>query len=1179
MSETLIYEQLLPFKFNNYNIDTNRSRNEQQNQTDDWKYSICTQQYRFKRRQKMRHEVRSTQQFWRNMTIPIILQCICMSFQSIRCQEPLTQWMKGRASHYGTSGNAMIIPKGSCGFVENLPSWDNFPYGQIASLSLFSNISAQHSMQGCGACIEIICAGEMCQSQSTISKIVNIYDLCSSQTYQVQCDSDELVLPYYIFQQFTTQQVDQIDIEYRQIECNPQINITMIVEDYLRGYASYISLKFRDIAGDGSITSAELRQTPQEEQMLNSDWLQMTRFGQTSFDFSGVPDPPLDLRITGAGGQVAILRAIIGSDTTVGEYDTKAQFQTGALLTKIPVIRDFPNVQAPSIGCICEDKIPQGVPNYSCEEEKQYGRCQAAYMTEQDWCAKTCGRCSCDTEPVESAPYIPTDPYENIPSALQAPVPAFGLQEDYTTIIQQQQQPQQQQEQAQQVNQQQDTQQSALQNPPLLAIEFPEGVQKKLLCPLSLEGLVSGAPDLKLFYEAVVASDLASKMQNPYLSMTLFAPNNYAFELLMDQIGLDWETFKSVYPGLLQRILLYHMIPGIWDVQRLAASGHNNLNPLQILTLLPRSSVDIIAETETTLVFDGPINSGKTIWSDLSICESIVHYVDAVVLPFTDYSLTQLFKFEQIQELPLDVNITLPPTTEPSMYVLAESLAEDQSDDSYTEFNADTMNEVIKPELPPVSSVVVQTYPQDSTTNMTTFVVGQQNPQLIETVYQYTTNPAQLMQQYYEGDTYNDLGFSDLTQVCPSTYQLIQRNPELSVLQQLIVAAQYDEILNDVQRKFTVFAPTDEAFQQLLAQENTTLSVLVQRPSELKILLGYHIISGLYSIDELRILSQTPNNYLNTFIQYNQQTVQLELQLNLLGEIVIIGEGSNATQDRQIRSCQSVVHIIDTVLLPFEQPAENTIDQQSAPVQNRPPMSQPILQYDLYNTAQDMQNQTKVSQQSQSIYQPEQGSAYTVSTQILSPVEDEAQSPQIVQREGQIIAPLGIIQPTEPAFQCQNIQAFFGSREDGEPDLRYFQILVQISQFQDSLFYTRDKISLFVPTNEGFDSSLQIVNATFSKLLLDPEAVNNLVKYHIVNGETELEELASSQGIQTISIPTGLEGQTLQLQPDDFTSDGELSSITSFITRAKVLQRVQTCQGIIYVIDSLLLPQGFDLNR
>eukprot|EP01025_Chloroclados_australasicus_P000164 TRINITY_DN10080_c1_g3_i2.p1 TRINITY_DN10080_c1_g3~~TRINITY_DN10080_c1_g3_i2.p1 ORF type:complete len:557 (-),score=75.52 TRINITY_DN10080_c1_g3_i2:92-1762(-) len=46
--------------------------------------------------------------------------------------------------------------------------------------------------------------------------------------------------------------------------------------------------------------------------------------------------------------------------------------------------------------CNCSDVLPNDL--FTCEQQRDWGKCEAIWMVQRDFCAKTCGRCTCETE-------------------------------------------------------------------------------------------------------------------------------------------------------------------------------------------------------------------------------------------------------------------------------------------------------------------------------------------------------------------------------------------------------------------------------------------------------------------------------------------------------------------------------------------------------------------------------------------------------------------------------------------------------------------------------------------------------------------------------------------------------------------------------------------------------------
>ena len=99
-------------------------------------------------------------------------------------------------------------------------------------------------------------------------------------------------------------------------------------------------------------------------------------------------------------------------------------------------------------------------------------------------------------------------------------------------------------------------------------------------------------------------------------------------------------------------------------------------------------------------------------------------------------------------------------------------------------------------------------------------------------------------------------------------------------------------------------------------------------------------------------------------------------------------------------------------------------------------------------------------------------------------------------------------------------------------------------------------LTVFAPTNDAF---AKIPPALLNFLLANPEALQSVLLYHVTPGIKDVRFQFSPRDIATV-------------QGQDVYADREDNEL--FINNSKVLGRViRTDNGVIYVIDSVLLPQ------
>ncbi|OJF91160.1 fasciclin domain-containing protein [Alkalibacterium sp. 20] len=130
---------------------------------------------------------------------------------------------------------------------------------------------------------------------------------------------------------------------------------------------------------------------------------------------------------------------------------------------------------------------------------------------------------------------------------------------------------------------------------------------------------------------------------------------------------------------------------------------------------------------------------------------------------------------------------------------------------------------------------------------------------------------------------------------------IAQGNPDFSIL---VSALQEAELVETLQGEgpFTVFAPTDAAFENLLGELDITAEELLAQP-DLGDILTYHVVSGKVLAADLTdgMTAETVNGE--------------ELTFDLSGD-PMVNESAISTTD--IEATNGVVHAIDTVLIPSD---------------------------------------------------------------------------------------------------------------------------------------------------------------------------------------------------------------------------------------------------------------------
>merc|ERR1719171_2372669 len=130
----------------------------------------------------------------------------------------------------------------------------------------------------------------------------------------------------------------------------------------------------------------------------------------------------------------------------------------------------------------------------------------------------------------------------------------------------------------------------------------------------------------------------------------------------------------------------------------------------------------------------------------------------------------------------------------------------------------------------------------------------------------------------------------------------------------------------------------------------------------------------------------------------------------------------------------------------------------------------------------------------------------------------------------------------------------------GTPDLSTLVAAIKAAGLENAFDDTSAKVTVFAPTDDAFNAALSALGLTAEDLLASP-LLGDILKYHIV-GEPYTAEML----VDGISLPT-LEGSSLMGY------DG--TTIVAANGNATIVDSdVYTCQGIVQVIDAVMLPQS-----
>jgi len=431
-----------------------------------------------------------------------------------------------------------------------------------------------------------------------------------------------------------------------------------------------------------------------------------------------------------------------------------------------------------------------------------------------------------------------------------------------------------------------------------------------LSAPIAAKNIVQLAEsvqDLSTLVAAVVAGDLADTLSSAG-QFTVFAPTNEAFAALPK--GVLEKLMKPQQKKELVDILTYHVLP-----EKVLST---NLKPYQAVKTVEGKSLEVTRRGASVRVGSSLVSKDlkNVIKADNLASNGVVHIIDGVLLPPTralenivalaasTADLSTLVKAVTAGKLAAALSGTGPFT------VFAPT------NEAFAKLPKATLNHLLDPknikeldailEYHVLSGVAVSKADLKSEQKVKT--LEGQDVEIKATRGEVLVNQARVT----TADVAASNGIvhiidSVLMIPKPNIVQLAERTPDLSTLVSAVVAGDLADTLSSA-GKFTVFAPTNEAFKALPAGTLKTL-MKPQNKGKLVDILTYHVL---------------PEQVLSTQLKPFQAVKTVEgklLHVQEWGGKVHVGPSLLSKDLRNVIKADNVasngvVHIIDGVLLP-----------------------------------------------------------------------------------------------------------------------------------------------------------------------------------------------------------------------------------------------------------------------
>ena len=388
---------------------------------------------------------------------------------------------------------------------------------------------------------------------------------------------------------------------------------------------------------------------------------------------------------------------------------------------------------------------------------------------------------------------------------------------------------------------------------------------------------------------AVVQEELVPVLSDPFAQYTVFAQNNAAFNNLASALGTDLNGLLAL-PNLAD-VLTYHVL----GTEVLASAVTNGA----IVSPLSTSNTLKLTKTSTNAVF---VNQASVVTADVQADNGVVHVIDKVVLPVNtvvdvaiDNGFTTLVTAVVQEEL---VPVLSDPLAQYTVFAPNNAAFNNLA----TALGTDLNGLLALPNLTDVLTyhVLGTEVASSAVTNgaIVTPLSTSNTLKLTKTSANAVfVNQASVLTADVQADN-GVVHVIDKVVLPVNTVVDVAIDNGFSTLVSAVVKAELVPALSDPLQEFTVFAPTNAAFNNLATALGTDLNGILNLPN-LADILTYHVVSGNVNAADLVNGPVATLNGANVIV-------------NLSGGVKI-NDANVTTAD--VEADNGVVHVLDKVIL------------------------------------------------------------------------------------------------------------------------------------------------------------------------------------------------------------------------------------------------------------------------
>lgn len=423
--------------------------------------------------------------------------------------------------------------------------------------------------------------------------------------------------------------------------------------------------------------------------------------------------------------------------------------------------------------------------------------------------------------------------------------------------------------------------------------------------------LASSTEDLSTLVTALDAAGLVDTLADESSMFTVFAPTNAAFAALPDGVldGLLADT------DALSGVLTYHVLGSKVEAAGAVAAAGNTVETVN------GASIGLSLDGSNLLV-----NTATVTVTDIQASNGVVHIIDAVLLPPETATPTQT-----IADIAIGTD-SLSTLVDALTAADLVSVVDDETasltvfaptNDAFAKIDSSLLDEiladtdvltailtqhVVESKIPSINAYAANgtsvatasgaTIPVKINSATDTLTFGGATVTIAD--IQATNGVIHVIDTVVIADV-------ELPEVPQTITSIASSNGSFDTLTAALEATGLDAVLDDASASFTVFAPTDDAFDAL---EEGVLEGLLADPDALKEILLYHVVAGDPVLSDAAVsLAQGENNVVST-----ENTAGDSFALSVVDGRLFVNTAEVTSADIQAEN--GVIHVIDKVLMP-----------------------------------------------------------------------------------------------------------------------------------------------------------------------------------------------------------------------------------------------------------------------